>query len=458
MLGRSSSLSVRARVGLFAALMVVLLVVLGGTAAWNGERAAERMHLLATAVSPARSANTELTNSFRSADRALSIYVVMRRTNPAGSPADEQLLAPWREMASFVRSDVDTLDHLTHQPPFDQPEVAGDLNAQVAQLRASMLAWFEATAPLAEARPGQAPAPLPDEDEVERWAELATIALSDSARVQASLSAINVSIRQDIETQLRSATRMTSWMTLVAVLVAVSVAWGSSKGLLRPLRMLGDTVRRQVAGERQAWANTEVGACEIRSLAEDINRLNHEHLRLVDRQAQSITLLRAGNDAVARIMQADNLDQAAQAAADSLGETLGVDGVRLAGWSEREPFAAVYARTATAQFQVPELWWQRLAQEAGGRVPYRVVRVHDRGKVTDVDDLPGWIREDPVVAGATSAVFLPMRVKDTVVGIIGLNAWSDDREWDETEIAFMERVSRELTRVATGHYTNHPRL
>ena len=460
MAGRGTAMSVRTRLALFTALLVALMLAIGTIAVVGDQAASERVRLQSRSLTPTLQANAELQSQLRRAESSVANYLLLRHAlaGASGTPDDvAQVLAPARDALRDIPAQLSGIDHFLSMPPFDDAELVGDLADRANSQRASMTAWREwALAVVPEL--GEAPLPLPSAAEVRRGEALFQKALGDSSAVQASLASTNAGIRQEVLDMLDRARGVLVAATLIAVALALFVAWRTSLRLVGPIRSLGETLRRQVAGERLAWADTETGAQEIRELAEDVNVLNREHLRLVDRQAQSLALLRAGNDVVATLAGVHDPQEAVDLVADTIGRTLGLDTTRIAGWStSSQPYAAVWSRNKAADVTVPETWWRPPGAGTPLLPPGEMVTVgsakassaererRDVGQVT-----PAWVKEDPVVAASTSSLFLPIAVGATVNGLLSVHSTSDVRAWDEPEIAYLQRVTRELARFSAG--------
>ncbi|MBO3142122.1 hypothetical protein [Dermatophilus congolensis] len=444
MTGPKSSLSVRTRMILFTTLLIALLVLIGSSSAWISTHAASMVQKQAEVIAPARAANVRVLDDLRSAERSFSAAVTASQGAEIGDVSSSaDLLAPWNRFSQRYTTDIDAVQRLAWLWPLNDTSRVGNLSEQIAQMRASTAAWVEASRLLTKAAEEETP---PQADMV-RARALYGVAMQDNAAVQATLDAAAISWRSQVVDMLGDGARIVLTATVLAALLAIFTAWRTVRSLTGPLLGLRETLRRQVEGERTAWANVEAGTPEIRAVAADLNHLNREHLRLVDQQAQSLALLQAGNDAVMLVSRETSMVRAAQVATDAIGTTLAVDAVRLAGWTDEGPYAAVWSRTATARLQVPEMWWYRISAHTPPTIetPY-AVRVWDGGARSELDSLDTWIAEDPVVVRSKSALFLPILVDGDVAGVISVSSWADERSWDASEIAYIERVMREMAR------------
>lgn len=457
MAGPGTSMSVRTRLALFTALLVALMLALGAIAVVGDQAAADRVRLQSRNLSPTLQANAELESQLRRAESSVANYLLFRHAlqGAAGEPESEaQILEPARVAIRSMPGDLESIDHFITSPPFDDVALVGDLSDRVRSQRASMTAWREWAMGVVPAS-GDEQRPLPSTAEVRRGESLFQAAISDSSSVQAGLAAANAGVRQEVLDRLDRARLLLVIATVVAVLLALFVAWRTTKRLVGPISKLDDTLRRQVAGERSAWADTETGAREIRELAESVNVLNREHLRLVDRQAQSLALLRAGNDVVATLARVNDTQEAVDLVIDTIGRTLGLDTTRIAGWAATgQPFAAVWSRDKSAHVSVPETWWGSPGVGAPLLPAGDLITVGARtpaGLREHVEQPPEWVREDPVVARSASSLYLPIAVGSTVSGLLSVHSASEVRSWDEPEIAYLQRVTRELARLSTGH-------
>lgn len=453
MAGPGTSMSVRARLGLFTALLVALMLALGTIAVVGDQAAAERVRLQARNLVPTLQANAELQSTLRRAESSVANYMLLRHAleGAEGAPDDvAQILAPARAAIQSIPGDLDDIDRFVSMPPFDDAMLVGDLADRVNSQRASVTAWRQWAVETVPEMGGEQ-GPLPPNTQVREGETLFQAAMRDSSGVQASLAATNVAVRQDVLDRLDQARGVLVAATLVAVLLALFVAWRTSLRLIGPIQALGETIRRQVAGERSAWADTESGAREIRELAEGVNVLNREHLGLVDRQAQSLALLRAGNDVVATLAGAKDPQEAAELVVDTIGRTLGVDTTRIAGWSAAgQPFAAVWSRSKAPDVAVPESWWRAPGAGAPLLPAGDLVAVGAGSEGRRGEPTPVWAKEDPVVIRSASSLFLPIAVGDMVNGLLSVHSASDVRTWDEPEIAYLQRVTRELARLSAG--------
>ena len=455
MAGSGTSLSVRTRLALFTALMVALMLALGAIAVIGDQAAADRVRLQARNVTPALQANAEMHSQLRRAESSVANYLVLRHAL-SGSDAQDadvaQVLGPARGAIQALPGDLDRIDHLVSLEPLNDESLAGDLADRVASQRASVTAWRQWAQEIVPGAGEDSPAP-PPAAQVRQGEALFGNAIRDSASVQASLASANAGIRAQVLSQLDRVRTILTVATLLAVLLALFVAWRTTHRLVGPIHALGDTIRRQVAGERQAWADTSVGAREIRTLAEGVNVLNREHLRLVDRQAQSLALLRAGNDVVATLARVRDPQEAVEAVAETIGRTLGVDTVRIAGWCvSGEPYAGVWSRTKAKDVVVPEEWWRSPGAGAPLLPAGELVKVGADPGRDRTDPPPGWVSEDPIVARSASSLFLPIAVGSTVTGLLSVHSTSDRRTWEEPEVAYLQRVTRELARLSSARH------
>ncbi len=449
-------MSVRTRLALFTAFLVALMLGLGTIAVIGDQAASHQVNLQARTLTPTLTTNASLQSELRRAERSVANYVLLRHALTSAEPDPDtaaKVLGPARSLIQSLPGDLDGIDHLVSMPPLTDTALVGNLADLVNAQRAAAMewrTWAMSVVPEVGAQPG----PLPSAAEVRRGEDLFEQVMSANSGVQALLASANAAVRQDVLDRLDDARMRLLIATLAAVALALFVAWRATARLVGPVEALGETIRRQVAGERGAWADTESGAKEIRELALGINVLNREHLSLVDRQAQSLALLRAGNDAVAMVVRAGEPQGAVDLVTETVGRTLGVDAARIAGWSSSgEPFAAVWSRSKSTDVAVPETWWRAPSAGAPLLPAGEVIAVGSPGR-TRTSPTPDWVNEDPVVVRSASSLFLPIAVGETVFGLLSVHSRSDSRNWDEPEVAYLQRVTRELARLCAARRTD----
>jgi len=238
----------------------------------------------------------------------------------------------------------------------------------------------------------------------------------------------------------------------LALALAAFVSWRTIRGLVRPLQDLRDTVRRQRQGERNAWADTDRGVSEVRDLAADVNELSRAQHRLVDDQALSIALLRAANGIVRQIQDASSTSEALSIAVTEVSGVLAVE--RVVG--------ALFHTDGTLwdveRVLPPETPAEEFSPEAYRAMSVLAADLWDGDGRMVVDDVvatrmrpPRWAQGLRLLDETRSLLVVPIGQGSQAVGGISLHVAQGPRHWSETEIAFVQRVAREVARHAAAH-------
>lgn len=158
----------------------------------------------------------------------------------------------------------------------------------------------------------------------------------------------------------REASRLWLWVVIgivgVTAVVAMGVVLGGWRLLHRsvsgPLVRLRAVVERQRDGDRQALADTETGAVEVRSLAADFNGLTRANQVLLEQQSLVLLAHQLALDVARVVHGAPDIDTALEAVGAMLGEGLGVDRILLYTHDES---GAITQRTQWHRPDLPEL-------------------------------------------------------------------------------------------------------
>ena len=140
------------------------------------------------------------------------------------------------------------------------------------------------------------------------------------------------------------------------MVLAMAVVLGGWRLLRRsvsgPLERLRSIVERQRDGDRDALADTDTGAAEVRGLAADFNGLTRSNQVLQEQQSAVLLAHQLALDVARVVHGAPDLDSALEAVGAMLGEGLAVDRILLYTHDES---GAIAQRTQWHRYDLPDL-------------------------------------------------------------------------------------------------------
>jgi two-component system, OmpR family, phosphate regulon sensor histidine kinase PhoR len=239
----------------------------------------------------------------------------------------------------------------------------------------------------------------------------------------------------------------------LAMLLALLAAFGTIRGITRPLRSLTSTVHRLSAGDHAARANL-TGASEAREVALSINALADESDRLREQDALNSRLRAMAREAGLRIREHLHADEVLREARTALEENLDADFVYL----------HVIRDGKVGPPEGHEQDWLFPADFMDSLPPETLPGLREmlRNRRSQViQDVPGpegdrihpEIREPMREAGIVSHLTTPFGVGNELMGIINAERLHPGQPWTDAEVGLVESIAADL-----GRGLHHARL
>jgi len=267
-------------------------------------------------------------------------------------------------------------------------------------------------------------------------------------------------LRAESQTAINNAervlTRAVTWSGILAglaVLLALLAAFGTIRGITRPLSGLTSTLRRLSAGDHAARADL-VGSLEAREVAQSVNTLADETDRLRAAQEEHSKLRAMARETGFRIREHLHADDVIGAAGAALEESLGADVVYLHVMRE--------GRLGPPEgheddWLLPDTYLDDVLPDA---IPMldRLLKNQSSLVIQDLsgpegDRLPPEVREPMRRAGFVSHMVTPFGVGDELLGMIAAARLHPGHPWTEAEIDAADSIAADL-----GRGLHHARL
>jgi signal transduction histidine kinase/HAMP domain-containing protein len=206
--------------------------------------------------------------------------------------------------------------------------------------------------------------------------------------------------------------------------------------LTQPLQRLREVVERQRSGDRDARADTEHGAAEIRELAQDFNGLIRANQVLQEQQAQVLLSHQLALDVARQVHSASDVETAMHVVSAMLGEGLAADRVLL---YTHDGSGGIGARMQWHRYDLPDL--PPLPPSLAQRV--HTVNEELRRDATFfavADFLAPEVQADPRAegfyrsTGARSLLMVPVGVGEQGLGVLSVLMVDGPRRWRRHEI------------------------
>ncbi len=251
-------------------------------------------------------------------------------------------------------------------------------------------------------------------------------------------------------------TQTVAWSAAVAtlaMLLALLAAFGTIRGITRPLRGLTSTVHRLSAGDHAARANL-TGASEAREVALSINALADESDRLREQEALSNRLRAMAREVGLRIREHLHAEDIIGEARAALEEHLDTDVVylhvmRAGKLGPPEGHEQDWLLPADFMDSLPPQVLLGLREMLRNRVS----RVIQDVPGPEGDQLPPEIREPMRQAGIVSQLITPFGVGNELMGIISAGRLHAGQPWTDAEVGVVESIAVDL-----GRGLHHARL
>jgi two-component system phosphate regulon sensor histidine kinase PhoR len=271
-----------------------------------------------------------------------------------------------------------------------------------------------------------------------------------------------------LETKLRAAsqialtsaqqvlTRTEVWsgiLAALAVLLALLAAFGTIRGITRPLRSLTSTLRRLSAGDHAARA-VLTGSLEAREVAQSVNTLADETDRLRAAEEEHSRLSVMAREMGFRIREHLHADDVLRVARAVLEENLDTNVVylhvmRAGKLGPPEGHADDWILPGTFMDHVAPDHFQMLSD---------LLRNQSSGVIQDISGpegggLPAGAREQLVEAGVVSFLITPFGVSGELLGVIIAARRHAGHPWTDAEVRAVESIAADL-----GRGLHHARL
>ncbi|MDO5699746.1 MAG: ATP-binding protein [Dermatophilus congolensis] len=427
--------------GLMFIITVVSLVGLVGQS-----HRVERQTLV---VAPALGANQTVRQTMVEAQSSLRGYMLIERTSAAGFAAPillidsevEQFVRPFGVARARIGADLTRLELLVRDARFTQePQVRSQLEALLTQQRTQTEEWWAFA-------DGARSNPLIPAKELERGRD---IFYAFSATSDEITKVITVE-RDQLRVDLREGVRWTVWAVVAAtagaVMLALIVGWRTTGSLTGPLIALRNTVRRQHAGDRTAWADVQAGATEVRDLAQHVNALTAAQHELIDGQVHIVDLQRAEIEVLRRIRDAVDFRAAMIVAVGGAARALGADRVVAGELDENGGMTdtVLWEDGKPADEELPEPLRRAMGQMAialwDGDRRLAVEDTKLARASGELDHLPQELLDVQLDGGF---LLMPFGVGSHPKGSLVVRSVHGPRAWTEAEVSFVHHIVAEL--------------
>ena len=423
-----ASRSVSGQLKVLGISLVLLFPVVGAASVWNIASQSRDIQSLTLAYGPAFDANNAVLIDMTEANAGWS--QIMGGSAP---------LTRYRLKRDQVAGDLVNVQHA-----FNSPSLADEERARYAALlatqRTAVDGWFRS----AEAAEDGTTGTLSQRSVLEADAMDRFRLFRDSNR------GLSEAIRLERDAAREGARDAVQWIVVIAagtMLLAMAIVLGGWRLLARsvsgPLERLRSVVERQRDGDRDAQADTDSGAAEVRGLAADFNGLTRSNQVL---QEQQSVVLRAHQLAldVARVVHgAPEIDTALSTVCAMLGEGLSVDRIMLYTHDES---GVIDQRTQWHRHDLPDL--PALPPSLASEV--RVVGDELRRRATVFvlsDFLHAEVQTQVRAArfyratGAKSLLMVPVGIGEQGLGVLSLMTIDTPRRWRRYEIQAVQQCA-----------------
>jgi signal transduction histidine kinase len=425
---RLASRSVSGQLKILGMALVLLFPVVGVASLWNIASQSRDLQALTLAYGPAFDANNAALIDMTEANAGWSQLV--------GGSAP---LTRYRLKRAPVLSDLANIEHALLSPSLpveNRTRYAALLGTQ----RAAVDAWFRS----AEAAEDGASGTLSARSVLEADAMDRFRLFRDSNRDL--YEAIRVE-RDAAREEARDSVQRVVGIAGVTMVLAMGLVLGGWRLLRRsvsgPLERLRSVVERQRDGDREALADTQTGASEVRGLAADFNGLTRSNQAL---QEQQSVVLRAHQLAldVARVVHgAPEIDTALHTVCAMLGEGLSVDRIMLYTHDES---GLIDQRTQWHREDLPDL--PALPPSLASEVKAVGDELRRRATVFVLSDFlhPEVQVQDRAerfyrATAAKSLLMVPVGIGEQGLGVLSLMTVDSPRRWRRYEIQAVQQCA-----------------
>ena len=449
--------SVGRRLAVMSFVLAALMFIITVVSLYGLIGQAYRVDRQTLVVAPALGANQTIRQTMVEAQSSLRGFMLIERVSsqagftkviPTIDGESEQFVRPFGVARARIGSDLTRLELFVRDQRFTRsPEMRQQVDSLLVQQRTQSEAWWEYADNAREN-------PNVPEAELERGRDI----FYEFAAVNNQISELIGQARDELRTDLRNGVTWTVYAviaaTVGAVVLALLVGWRTTGSLTHPLLALRNIVRRQRAGERDAWADIESGPAEVRDLALDVNALTAAQHELMDGQRKVVDLQRTEIEVLRRIRDAADLRTALIVAVGGVAKALEADRV-VAG--ELDDDGSI---TNT-------ILWQNHGQSAEEELPADLrramgetaIRLWDGDRRLAINDTKaaresGMLDHLPLellnLQLEGGFVLMPFGVGSRPMGSLVVRSFDATRDWTEAEIAFVAHIVGELAHRVIG--------
>ena len=232
--------------------------------------------------------------------------------------------------------------------------------------------------------------------------------------------------------------------TMVLAMAVVLGGWRLlQQSVSGPLERLRSVVERQRDGDRDALADTDTGAAEVRGLAADFNGLTRSNQVLQEQQAFVLLAHQLALDVARVVHGAPDIDTALEAVCAMLGEGLAVDRILLYTHDES---GAIAQRTQWHRYDLPDL--PALPPSLAGEVKAVGDELRRQATVFVLSDfLDAEVQAQERAqrfyraTGAKSLLMVPVGIGEQGLGVLSLMTVDTPRRWRRYEIQAVQQCA-----------------
>ena len=422
-----STRPIRHQVRAATVVLLVFVAVLAGASLLALAAQSRSVRVLTLGMGPAQDANVEVLQLMTEADGALRVSLA----GGIGSPVEgyrQPVEATLQRLGHSL-----SLDILTTQ---DRRTYARLLGAE----RSAVADWFSVAARAqAAARPGSPSAGV-EQDAVGRaFGRFRDTNHQLETRVNSDRGRARLSSRGALAAEIA----VTVAVTAAALLLILVGGRLLSRSTADPLVRLSKLVDRQRDGDRDALADVDSGALEVRALAADFNGLIRSNQVLLEQQAEVLLMHQLALDVARSVQAAPDTNTALTLVCPMLGEGLAVDRVLLYTYDEE---GLVEDRTQYHRYDLPDL--PPLTRSLAKEVSTIAEELRKEATVFAAKDfLDPEIQAQPRAqafhraTGARSVLMAPVGLGERGLGVLALFMVDTTRRWRRHEIHAVQQVA-----------------
>ena len=423
-----ASRSVSGQLRVLGIALVVLIPIVAAASLWNLTSQSRDIRALTTSYTPAFDANNAVLIDMTEASVGWS--QVMGGSVP---------LTGYAVKEDLVKADLVTIEQALSSPSLpaeDRTRYAARLDTQ----RAAIGAWFTAARAAEDGLNGA----------LSTRTVLQSEAVDRFGVFRESNRGLYDELRLDRDAAREGARRSVQLLVGTAgvtLLLAMAIVLGGWRLLVRsvsgPLERLRSVVERQRDGDREALADTDTGASEIRALADDFNGLTRSNQALQEQQSVVLLAHQLALDVARVVHGAPEIDTALQTVCAMLGEGLSVDRIMLYTYDES---GVIDQRTQWHRHDLPDL--PALPPSLANEVKAVGDELRRQATVFVVSDFlnPEVQVQDRAerfyrATGAKSLLMVPVGIGEQGLGVLSLMTVDSTRRWRRYEIQAVQQCA-----------------